>query len=434
MTPTRPISTRPKAAGSGCATVVLGIFGALFLLAGLATGWFGSGAPIAHVLAARAWPTARCQILSNEVVHSGGTSRIAVRYRYTAGGREQHAARYDFSSGSDSFSAQKKADFVTQNPAGKEVDCFVNPADPTDAVLDRTMKWGYGFALIFATVFGLPGVFLVGAAVVFIRRTAAAKRAGPGGSMGAALAGAGVSSSALPSHQFTTTAFTPDAGHFSAASTASAGTFSELTAADMGPLVLTPEASPLMKLLVMLFFCLFWNGIVGLFTWFTWGPQSQGGIGVRLFLLPFQAVGLFIFWGVVYQVMALFNPRPTLTLGRGRVRIGDSVPLQWRIRGGASRIGTLNIVLTGREEATYTQGTDTRTDTNEFHRTVILEASDPGRIEGGMTTMNVPAASMHSFKADHNKIVWTLTVSGNIRWWPDVDESFDITVSPAGTP
>jgi hypothetical protein len=409
----------------------MAIFGTVFLLAGLGVGWLASGTSIVHALAARGWQPARCQILSNEIVHSGDTSRIAVRYRYTAGGREQQAARYDFGVGSDNFSPQQKADFIAQNPPGKEIDCFVNPADPTQAVLDRTMKWSYGFGLIFTAMFGGTGLFVAIAAVVFGRRVAAAKRAGPAGSLGGAMSGATLSSPS-PSNPFAT-AFTPDPGHWSSPSAASVGTFSEMSATDMEPLVLSPAASPLMKLLMMLFFFVFWNGIIGVFTWFAWGPQSAGGIGMKLFLIPFQSAGLFFLWGVIYQVMSLFNPRPTLTLGRGRVRLGESIALQWRVRGGASRIGTLRIVLTGHEEATYTRGSNTHTDNNEFHHTVILETNDAGRIEGGMTTMTVPAGSMHSFTADHNKIIWTLAVTGSIRLWPDMDESFDITVTSTGT-
>ena len=37
---------------------------------------------------------------------------------------------------------------------------------------------------------------------------------------------------------------------------------------------------------------------------------------------------------------------------------------------------------------------------------------------------------MHSFGADNNKVVWELKVSGEIARWPDVDESFPITIRP----
>ena len=43
----------------------------------------------------------------------------------------------------------------------------------------------------------------------------------------------------------------------------------------------------------------------------------------------------------------------------------------------------------------------------------------------------IPAGTMHSFSANNNKIIWTLTVKGEISRWPDVDESFDVTVGPA---
>lgn len=38
---------------------------------------------------------------------------------------------------------------------------------------------------------------------------------------------------------------------------------------------------------------------------------------------------------------------------------------------------------------------------------------------------------MHSFEADNNKILWNLDVHGDIKKWPDVKESFKITVVPA---
>ena len=37
---------------------------------------------------------------------------------------------------------------------------------------------------------------------------------------------------------------------------------------------------------------------------------------------------------------------------------------------------------------------------------------------------------MHTFNADNNKVIWTLHVTGAIARWPDIDESFDITVRP----
>jgi hypothetical protein len=99
--------------------------------------------------------------------------------------------------------------------------------------------------------------------------------------------------------------------------------------------------------------------------------------------------------------------------------------------GKASRVSRLTLTLKGREEARYRRGTDTHTDRHEFHSEVLAEATDPVNIERGSGTIRIPAATMHSFSANNNKIIWTITVKGEIGRWPDVDESFDVTVSPA---
>jgi hypothetical protein len=37
---------------------------------------------------------------------------------------------------------------------------------------------------------------------------------------------------------------------------------------------------------------------------------------------------------------------------------------------------------------------------------------------------------MHSLDAPHNKIVWMLRVTGEIKSWPDIDESYALVVQP----
>ena len=52
-------------------------------------------------------------------------------------------------------------------------------------------------------------------------------------------------------------------------------------------------------------------------------------------------------------------------------------------------------------------------------------------IGGGETVIEVPPDTMHSFAASNNKIVWRLVVHGAIASWPDMRETFEITVTPA---
>ena len=68
------------------------------------------------------------------------------------------------------------------------------------------------------------------------------------------------------------------------------------------------------------------------------------------------------------------------------------------------------------EAATYRQGTNTRTETRQVFRQELFRRED-FEIEAGCpsrrsSTSTVPAGAMHSFKADHNEINWTLVVEG----------------------
>ena len=87
-----------------------------------------------------------------------------------------------------------------------------------------------------------------------------------------------------------------------------------------GPIELEPKTSPLGKLIAAILICLFWNGIVGLFTYFEitgLHEQDQGWSWfLAVFLLIFQIIGLALIVNVPYQMLALANPRPTITLSR----------------------------------------------------------------------------------------------------------------------
>ncbi len=199
-----------------------------------------------------------------------------------------------------------------------------------------------------------------------------------------------------------------------------------------GPVELQPAAGPWGKLLGMIFVALFWNGITGVFVVMCLsGWKSGSGDGcLTIFLIPFVLVGLALLAGVPYQILAMFNPRPVLTLNRARVALGQSLEIGWRFRGATSRIRELTIEVEGREEATYRQGTTTKTDRQVFARLSVLATSDPMTIERGWASATLPLESMHSFEASRNKVLWVLKLAGRIESWPDVGEEFALTVTP----
>jgi len=372
-------------------------FLSIFVIAGIAIGYFLSFRPLYLAYQARSWTPADCEVISSRLVRNDDTSRPDIRYRYQIADRSYTSDRYNFIPGSTNDSST--ADTVERYAAGRRFECYVDPADPTQAVINRDITYWYLFGLIFFGGFaGIP--LIVGWFIV--RSTSKTPAAQQPADLPAGMRELNDRSiGAVP---------------------------------DLGPVVLQPTVSPVGKLITATIVCLVWNGLVGIFTYFEVQQFMTGGSGtwfMALFLALFQIIGVGLILSVPYQMLALANPRPTITLSRGTLPVGGSVPFEWQLTGAASRVTKLTLTLQGREEARYRRGTDTHTDKHVFYTLVLAEASDPMSIERGSGTIRIPAGTMHSFASNNNKIIWTLTVKGDINRWPDVDETFDVTVSPA---
>lgn len=207
----------------------------------------------------------------------------------------------------------------------------------------------------------------------------------------------------------------------------------EIPADASQPRVLKPQLSPVGKLVGLIFVTLFWNGIVSIFVYFAvdgWRSGHPEGCLIA-FLVPFVLIGLALIFGVFRQFLVLFNPRLELTMSRGALAPGESALLQWKIEGKAERVKRLKIVLEGCEEATYRQGTDTKTDREVFATIPIVDTDPAMQMAQGSARVAVPEDAMPSFKADRNKIVWTLKAACEIPGWPDSDDEYEIVVAPA---
>ena len=108
---------------------------------------------------ARSWQETPCTIVSSKVGHhSGGkgpTFSVKIIYRYDFNRREYQSNRYGIMGHFSSSGSSGKAEIVERYPAGSKSVCFVNPADPTESLLDRSITanilWGL-LGLIFAVV------------------------------------------------------------------------------------------------------------------------------------------------------------------------------------------------------------------------------------------------------------------------------------------
>jgi hypothetical protein len=384
------VSISDKAASQRRGLMVPIVLGLLFVLVGGSLFIAIGVVPAVRLLHAASWVEMPCNIVSSTVrSHSsddGTTYSIDILYEYRYQGTVLRSNRYDFANfGSSGY--RSKRDVVDRYPEGSDSTCFVNPRDATWAVLNREFRPAYLVGLF-------PLLFL--------------------------LAGAGVASWGLKkrrqalSGDLTTPRRDPH----------------ETLATE--PTVLEPTASPAAKIAGSLIFSLIWNGIVSVFVYQLVSDWMRGDRDwfLALFLVPFVLVGIGSIAMVGYCVLAAFNPRPQVALDRRTLRLGGAVHIRWRFTGRSGRIQRLKIALEGREEATYQRGTDSHTDRETFTRITIADTTTQHEIRQGNRDIWIPEDTMHSFAANHNKIVWMLKVNGEVPRWPDVDNEYELHVQP----
>jgi hypothetical protein len=119
-----------------------------------------------------------------------------------------------------------------------------------------------------------------------------------------------------------------------------------------------------------------------------------------------------------------------LTVEPAAPRLGEALQLEWRMKGASGRIRRLTINLEGQEEATYRRGTTTHTDREVFCRIRMVDSDHGLQIAAGSAQARIPEDMMHSFDGVSNRIVWKVSVRGDIPRWPDVNDSFPLDVRP----
>jgi hypothetical protein len=122
-------------------------FGLIFLGVGAAFGFF-SVRTLLRAEAMRAWRETPATVLACSLDVSrgskgGSTYRVSASYRYEADGRSHTSDRVTFHSGSDNigrFHHRVHAALEACKRNNQPTTCWVNPADPTEAILIRTIR------------------------------------------------------------------------------------------------------------------------------------------------------------------------------------------------------------------------------------------------------------------------------------------------------
>ena len=125
-----------------------------------------------RVKAVDAWPEAHCMMLKSEVVEFRPVPNVAPRYRldvdyfYTFNDKTYHSGKVR-SRVRVTTDRKKAEDWQSAHEAGSESVCFVNPADPADAILEKESK-AVGYTIWFPALFVVGGL---GMAVQAVRKS-----------------------------------------------------------------------------------------------------------------------------------------------------------------------------------------------------------------------------------------------------------------------
>ncbi|HVT07501.1 MAG TPA: DUF3592 domain-containing protein [Polyangia bacterium] len=374
------------------------LFVAFFLVMGAVGTYFAGVQPVSRALRARRWTAARCTIVSSALrVHRGDretaeTYDVAVRYEWTVEGRHFQGDRYDLVDGYSSSNRAYWQSIADGLRPGRDVGCWVDPANPADAVLVRAIAPG-----AIATS-AIPLAFV--AVSLLLGRAALRKR--PLGIR-----------RALPTRP--------------------------LLAKSTGPVALAPASTPRGRLATAVVGAVLWNGVL----WSLYDPAIPGRVeeeGFMVWVLAalfvvLAAVGVHLAYRAARALFALAAPRVSLTASARAVRLGDRLSVTWTFRGNARAISRVSVSVVGSEivrsrDASGSGAGTTRRQVRCFAKMFVASAAAPGAGAGAGSVM-LPANTVPTFSAPSNEITWAIVVEASLARLPDVREEFPIVLLPA---
>ncbi len=194
--------------------------------------------------------------------------------------------------------------------------------------------------------------------------------------------------------------------------------------------------SPGWRLLLVAIFSLLWNAMVAVLVALAIGKYFAGAADPYLtaLVIPFALIGV---GALVYLFRLLFL---ATAIGPTSLEVSDHPLLPgsrcqvYLTQAGRLYVESLEVALVCLEEATYSQGTDTRTERRCVFRQSIFAAGDfridPSRPYESQCELRFPDNVMHSFRSDHNAIQWRLVVRGTVQRWSNFERVFPLVVYP----
>ncbi len=383
--------------GAGCLTFLALI---LFLSAGLLIFIEFFLDPISKVVQSLRWERVPCTILVSRVDETVQPKKLPetpptsafkanVSFRYTSGGKQRTSSRLYFIKADSDTRADIQA-IVNRYQVGTSHHCYVDPADPSFAVLERGFKPVLLIAIVpvLMIITGLGGLLAISVGRL---RPAKPRR---------------VNVRYRPTLRPT---------------------------GQRQPIILRPvrrstgfaTAFPL---------AIGWNFTVFFLVrevardWAEGFPGCHGLI-LTVFTVVLVAIGVGLTIAPVILLVRRLSPRPVVTIESIKVHAGRELELSWRLRGWRRQIRRLTIMVEGREEATYPRDEQLCTDREVFYSHCIFQGNRRAA-RSGTVKLTVPAGLPPTFVAQHSAIFWVVRFHMRLRQWPDIEDELELTVLP----
>ena len=407
------ISSKKNNFQAGCLIFIFGVFAVV----GLFTFAVNFVAPMAGVWRAQNWTPTTCTIQSSSVESrgSGDESKFypEVKYSYSFNGQSYAASQFSLFKIARSNSSDVQT-LLGVFSTGAKSQCFVNPQNPAQAVLDRSILREAAIGLI-------PLVFVLAGLTGIFWQFNTARQA----KQNAALGAANWKPKALQRELSTAS---------SAASNMGASSSYSLPDSRSEAIRLHPTTTRAGSCLAMGLFTLFWNGFISFALWhlvFQSSGRDFGRIFPILFLIPFVLIGILMLFITLSCVATLFNSRIILRMSTPQAIPGSNFELSWEIQKSLFNPQRWSLTLEAREETTHTKESDTITGNSVFYSHEFFAAGSFKAMQHGQQSLMIPEGAMHSFVAPHNKIIWVVKVHGAPKFGVAIKEDYEILVPPA---
>ncbi|TWT90006.1 hypothetical protein Mal64_03880 [Pseudobythopirellula maris] len=194
------------------------------------------------------------------------------------------------------------------------------------------------------------------------------------------------------------------------------------------------------RLVGMAIICLLWNGLALLFIFQLAADFFSGErpVMVSLIVAPLAITGGWLAYSLLCDAWSPGAGGLTqIEVSRWPLRSGETCEALL-IQKGQTRVRELTVALVCEEVATYHQGTDSRTATEEVYRKkLVAEGRFDVENEAGYErpfSFTPPADGPASFVSPHNEVRWLLEARVASRRWPEFKRRFELCVYPASWP